>query len=129
MGLDQRLAIHHQGDEVWGHSFRKVNFLHRWVERQPVRRGRDQLRRRRAEPGAGGRAGPDVRGGATSTRPRAPSYCPPRRGSSSGTPSYDGYYLADVLDVLDACNRILAHGAVHHAHGGDPFKVIYWSWW
>jgi hypothetical protein len=40
MGLDQRLKIVHEDQEVWAKDFRKVNFLHRWIE-QHCNEGRE----------------------------------------------------------------------------------------
>jgi hypothetical protein len=128
MGLDQRLSIAHEDKEVWVQDFRKVNFLHRWIE-QNCNEGHstncDDIPLNLEQIAGLEQACEAV----LATPEMAPLMLPTQEGFFFGSYEYDEYYFDDVRDVLRACREILAQGYIHHAHGGAPFTITYWSWW
>ena len=128
MGLDQYIyRLEGEDDRVEVACFRKVNFLHAWVEEHlnggqehncddiPMHleaiAGLAQTCHRVLDD-------PQVLG---------PKLLPTRVGFFFGGTAYDDAYLDDVRDVLDACHCILLC-----EKGADPpgsGRYVYWSWW
>jgi len=125
MGLDQQLAIRNGEDYEPIAYFRKVNFLHGWAERElndgaetncdylPISGEQLNLLRRQCEAVL---ADPSKAGDLLATQ----------GGFFFGSTEYGEYYLADVKDVLTACERALQ---IIVEHGESPVEICYWSWW
>lgn len=129
MGLDQnfvRLTGPDEDDREEVAYFRKVNFLHLWVE-QHLNEGKEtnceQVPMHL-----------EAIAGLAQTCTRVLMYpelgeelLPTVEGFFFGSTEYDNYYLADVESVLSACQEILEYE--EHSDPPGSGRYVYWSWW
>lgn len=121
MGLDQFIyRLNSAGDGEEMHYFRKVNFLHRWVETH-LNNGVEtncEMIPMSLEAIAGlGQTCDQVM-----AHPElGPERLPTQAGFFFGSTEYDASYLAKVAEVRDACLAILAHEAVQQPPGTGQY--------
>ena len=123
MGLDQEFRVRQRGRDDYEELayFRKVNFLHGFIEtvvldNQPTNTDdialstdvlKDLIHRCES---------------VLANHNRAPLLLPTREGFFFGNYNYDEWYFKDVQNVLDAARKALAMQL-------EGAEVVYWSWW
>lgn len=128
MGLDQTIIRlgeeENEGTEVA--YFRKVNFLHLWVE-QHLNGGEstncDEVPMHLEAIAGLAQTCTQV----LHDPSRAPELLPTTSGFFFGSTDYDDGYLLDVARVRDVCRSILEHEATTTPPGSG--RYAYWSWW
>jgi hypothetical protein len=129
MGLDQSIIRLHGDEREEVAYFRKVNFLHLWVETNLFdgqSSNCDDIP-----------LSLEAMAGLMKTCYRVldnpssigPELLPTTAGFFFGGTEYDEWYAQDVQDVLTALVKILAEEAVRHEAGERPGQYVYWSWW
>ena len=108
--------------------FRKVNFLHLWVEAH-VLDGRetncDDVPMNLEQIAGLAQTCEQVLADPT----KGPDVLPTGGRFFFGSTEYDDYYLDDVRDVLAACQQIISLEIEANANGLPPAKLCYWSSW
>ncbi len=131
MGLDQSLRRERPWTEDEPEEvayFRKVNFLHGWVQTnlnegkehncESIPMNLEQI------------AGLAASCSRVLDNPAlADELLPVQQGFFFGGYDYDEYYLGDVKEVREALRAILADEAERHSEGLPPCRYSYWSWW